>query len=1248
MGITGSNKANIFNRRVLSATTLGSNLLEYLDTRFLRSFKMLTTGRSAGDDAGAFFQGATASDGTAASTLDFSDLYGTDGTGESFDLETSDTFHSTYFDEVVFEDATSTTYFLGVKQVEVPEGVTTDTSTGIQGYDSHQKVLGDVRTVTSVADNGDGTVTLQFDRRNSGDDLTGRTVKVWLDTPEGTSATAIVTGSCSAAGTVTVDDMAQDTVSTTASDYNLAVLGPIITKDDISPDSASGAGVAFIGTVVGGTSPRTFDHGDQVIIGSASGTVNRVEDLIARGWITTPTLSYAGTDVSIGTGGVAYVSGTMYDVAADTLTLTGAAGTYFIVWSAGDGLTQVSTYADATSGQRIPVAMLDWDGSTASSNRVEMFRRVKHFNRTITATVANDPDLDATFRTLEAALGAAALVRRATGDAHVGFYIDVVGKITLSSAITESSLMEVPNVTIAGRGNAIAAGAIMGTTNPAYVATYNPMATVIEYNATTLFDYSGSAEHFCYQWTFKDLVIHKASGTAYRGVIHQTGSTDVNTSLTFEGCFILADQYITSAYTAGNADYLVKVDTGDGRQHRLTMRNCTAITGVGLLAVEGDNADVTITIDNVDYIGGSRNTTVVRGATFRTTIDGTGTANFDARISNSRFTYLTPNGSIGGTEKGIGFIYAPNQPGTITLDRVEWDGWTGPDMVPVITLGSTNVNTSPQDVKVTNCNFELDILTPATDLPTDPNRAAIFYALMDHSGIGGSNPHSQQITISGNTFTVEYDDLVTAGKEDAPVLLFEAYIQGGGGVHVVNNRIIGGVGVYYEDGQSSSTAEHTSFMVSSNVIHAIKRGVKVFVGGGGRMEAFNINGNTVMFYGDAADDTADPPIGVEIDATTSQGSVLINNNLVHNSSAGEDTIGIQSSQVTTLASSNLCTGGSDDGAGSIVLDGENSVAAANIAGGNNVVVADDSIAIGNIIGDNNSSNWSLGSDVIHIGNMHLSAGFSPVLPGQRTLFIGNHSSSGIFMDDTASDSTVALNYTSLLTVGGDDIVVVGNNATTRIQTESVSSSADHLYLDGSVVVANITPDLGRRVGDDELFVHESVVALNVCGEAAIQRPRNESGTGTGGQDGNSVVMGNVATSQLDIVLTNSVVVGNLIGVEDYADGLNVLNHAFDTKTTNSGSAGGDIECDGLAVAGNVISGGTALYGDIFALAANIIHGYSSADPFGAGSTSASIWVGTNGIGLANCTDQGIVFENGTNYTGSSVVVSDGGSLNEVF
>ena len=267
--------------------------MDFLDSRVKRSFKMMTTGVTTADDPGGFFQACTATDGASGSTLTFGSLYGTDGTGESFDLASGTATHNSYFVNVPFEDTAGQPYYLAAKQVDVGQSISFDSTTGIYGIDNYQKVIGQKMSVNSVVNNGDGTITLNVNHLNVGDNYVGRTACVYLKTPvSGSAATAFKTVTFTGpAQILNCANLGQPdaTASTATGDYEIIVYGPVVTHTPITPTDAAGNGMAFIGKVTGGSSPRAFDTSAQDLITPLSGMEDRLEEFISNGWITAAT-----------------------------------------------------------------------------------------------------------------------------------------------------------------------------------------------------------------------------------------------------------------------------------------------------------------------------------------------------------------------------------------------------------------------------------------------------------------------------------------------------------------------------------------------------------------------------------------------------------------------------------------------------------------------------------------------------------------------------------------------------------------------------------------------------------------------------------------------------------------------------------------------------------------------------------------------------------------------------------------------
>jgi len=121
-----------------------------------------------------------------------------------------------------------------------------------------------------------------------------------------TPATAIETVTVSGQTATTAGVLGQVTPSTTASDYEVVLLGPTITRGAFV---AIAALWAFIGTVVGGGSPRVFDTSTQPQIVPLNELSNMFDDLLAKGWIDVPTFSTTATTITVTSTGIAFTAG---------------------------------------------------------------------------------------------------------------------------------------------------------------------------------------------------------------------------------------------------------------------------------------------------------------------------------------------------------------------------------------------------------------------------------------------------------------------------------------------------------------------------------------------------------------------------------------------------------------------------------------------------------------------------------------------------------------------------------------------------------------------------------------------------------------------------------------------------------------------------------------------------------------------------------------------------------------------------
>jgi len=190
----------------------------------------------------------------------------TDGLGHVLNIA------SAYRNDAQFQNTAGVTYYVGLMYAEVPAGIRVNPLTGKPQFDSYVEEVGIQAAPNSVVDNGNGTITMVIDSAlEASVSSAGRTVRVWKVVPaDGGNTFSIAleeTTSVFAGGLnkiTTVGKFGQTTISTTASDYLVTVMGPRVARNT---DLSAISGVAFVGTVLGnGTTPIVFDNTDQTLL----------------------------------------------------------------------------------------------------------------------------------------------------------------------------------------------------------------------------------------------------------------------------------------------------------------------------------------------------------------------------------------------------------------------------------------------------------------------------------------------------------------------------------------------------------------------------------------------------------------------------------------------------------------------------------------------------------------------------------------------------------------------------------------------------------------------------------------------------------------------------------------------------------------------------------------------------------------------------------------------------------------------
>jgi hypothetical protein len=272
---TGDEFVNAVMKRFLSQNRIADNIIEYLQEN---SFDVCAR---AFPQQGMFTYPVTITPGSgdfALSVAPAGSIESTDGLGHVMKLITARQTAISY------EAAISSTYWIGKKFIEIPNGMYDNPRTGIPEYDKIMEEVGELENPTSVTDDGGGVITLNVNSIfESGVDHTGRIVRVWLVNPlSGDQTVAFEDCVVSYAATdnsvsTTSSSLGQGTISTNAPDYQVACLGVSVRKSVSNP---FGDEYSIVGKIVldGGGSPTATDQAEQSDFSGGENTLQSAYD----------------------------------------------------------------------------------------------------------------------------------------------------------------------------------------------------------------------------------------------------------------------------------------------------------------------------------------------------------------------------------------------------------------------------------------------------------------------------------------------------------------------------------------------------------------------------------------------------------------------------------------------------------------------------------------------------------------------------------------------------------------------------------------------------------------------------------------------------------------------------------------------------------------------------------------------------------------------------------------------------------
>ena len=199
---------------------------------------------------------------------DTSDVRGVTKDGNVFDITASPA--STYMSGIDFANATGSPYYVGLEYVPIPTTLSINPRSGMPEWIEFTDTIGVTGTPDSIVDNGDGTLTANVNTICDNLDCSGRTVLIYQSTLEsGALNTTIakeeltVVWSSPNNTITTIAALGQASISTTASDYTVVLLGPTVQS---TAAIKTQDGVVYVGLITGNgpaAAPVSFNHTDQ-------------------------------------------------------------------------------------------------------------------------------------------------------------------------------------------------------------------------------------------------------------------------------------------------------------------------------------------------------------------------------------------------------------------------------------------------------------------------------------------------------------------------------------------------------------------------------------------------------------------------------------------------------------------------------------------------------------------------------------------------------------------------------------------------------------------------------------------------------------------------------------------------------------------------------------------------------------------------------------------------------------------------
>lgn len=503
------------------------------------------------------------------------------------------TYNPDWYVDIPYENANGTTYRVYLTTTSVPVGVDVGTAYN-RGYGHWLDVPGVTVNPSSVVDGGSGlqlTITTGLTSlgvqpwltANAEDDDWSMDCVVWLDTDQtgveiqsdvATTAIALTAKMTKKSGSSAwlvdltgIGDgyLGQSSPSTTATDYKIAVIGPVVTTTNFDNNDD----YLHVGTIGSATGSETVvTAGQRVALSVSDLMVNLAQlpsELFAKGWTSIPTYTatVGATDVTISSNGVAISKGRRVITPTGTVGTLGATNTIYVYYDYDAGQWTKSTdYDDAVADYDMPLLLIETDGSSQISKVTEIARSVSTFNETLNVTVSSTALHGAQFASLKRALAFCAAVAQNTSPAPKGFVIELVGDVTVAASIDDSTLLSLPNVTFRGRsGGMVAASSIAGVAGSKIKWSFDGALFSLG---------SGAAMK---NWRFEDVMFEKTNdATAATAAVISNTAGSIN-GLTFERCAVDGNS-VWSGIGGANGYLPHVVYNVSGTPNDLNFRSC--------------------------------------------------------------------------------------------------------------------------------------------------------------------------------------------------------------------------------------------------------------------------------------------------------------------------------------------------------------------------------------------------------------------------------------------------------------------------------------------------------------------------------------------------------------------------------------------------------------------------------------------------------------------------------------------------